>query len=568
MSHQTDGTREKVLNINVGILGHVDSGKTSLVKALSTSLSTAALDKHPQSQQRGITLDLGFSSFSLNIPDRIRALLSERGEGESYDTLQFTLVDCPGHSSLIRTIIGGAQIIDMIILVVDANKGIQTQTAECIVIGEITTDNIIIALNKIDMLPEEDRAERIEKISRRIQKTLSTSKFAHVKIVPISATVGGEKVAAISSTVTNATSKTFKSTIESVGVTDLVDEVINTISLPIRNPHVPFYFAIDHCFPIKGHGTVVTGTVLNGSVSVNQMIEFPYIHEQRKVKSMQMFHKPIKCVNQGDRVGICVTNLDSNQIERGIAAAPNSLPLVKNAVCMVKKIRYFRLPCKSDTKFHISIGHSTVLAHVTFFGGSDLNMGKSFDQEPADLRSSVLQPVYEKSFPRLSFNKEEEYLLQDEILSTEDAIYGNESVQFALIQFQQPIYCPMSSLMIGSRLDSDTTDVSNMLSQQCRLCFYGPLKEVIHDQDVNKLKIFYWKHKECEVHKITDARNGLCYEAIGWKLVTEGGSIHAFLGMKLSSPSGVLGTIVSPFGSDGNLTKFMIFLIFTKVCFY
>ena len=113
----------RVLNINIGILGHVDSGKTSLVKALSTSLSTAALDKHPQSQQRGITLDLGFSAFTLPLSDRIQSLLVEKyGPDHGYDLIQFTLVDCPGHASLIRTIIGGAQIIDMIILVVDANN--------------------------------------------------------------------------------------------------------------------------------------------------------------------------------------------------------------------------------------------------------------------------------------------------------------------------------------------------------------------------------------------------------------------------------------------------------------
>jgi selenocysteine-specific elongation factor len=168
----------QILNINIGILGHVDSGKTSLVKALSTSLSTAALDKHPQSQQRGITLDLGFSSFTLSLTDRINSLLIDRhGVDHGYSTVQFTLVDCPGHASLIRTIIGGAQIIDMIILVVDANKGIQTQTAECIVIGEITTDIMIIALNKVDLLPENEREERIIKMTRKIKKTLSTSKL-------------------------------------------------------------------------------------------------------------------------------------------------------------------------------------------------------------------------------------------------------------------------------------------------------------------------------------------------------------------------------------------------------
>ena len=87
--------------------------------SLSTKLSTAALDKHPQSKERGITLDLGFSSFTVPKPDHLRHIPGK--------ALQFTLVDCPGHASLIRTIIGGAQIIDMMILVVDVTKGIQVQ---------------------------------------------------------------------------------------------------------------------------------------------------------------------------------------------------------------------------------------------------------------------------------------------------------------------------------------------------------------------------------------------------------------------------------------------------------
>ncbi|CAM9107189.1 unnamed protein product [Discosporangium mesarthrocarpum] len=134
----------RVLNINVGVLGHVDCGKTSLVKALSTVLSTAALDKHPQSRQRGITLDLGFSAFMVPMPDHLQS--------KEYDVLQFTLVDCPGHASLIRTIIGGAQIIDIMLLVIDVNKGVQAQTLECVVIGEAvmeSTTDIIIVLNKV-----------------------------------------------------------------------------------------------------------------------------------------------------------------------------------------------------------------------------------------------------------------------------------------------------------------------------------------------------------------------------------------------------------------------------------
>lgn len=88
------------------------------VAALSTKLSTAALDKHPQSKERGITLDLGFSSFTVPMPERLSSTLR-------CQELQFTLVDCPGHASLIRTIIGGAQIIDLMLLVIDVTKGIQ-----------------------------------------------------------------------------------------------------------------------------------------------------------------------------------------------------------------------------------------------------------------------------------------------------------------------------------------------------------------------------------------------------------------------------------------------------------
>ena len=89
----------KSLNFNVGVLGHVDSGKTSLSKALSTVASTACFDKNPQSKERGITLDLGFSSFAVDIPEHLKQ--------EGLEKLQYTLVDCPGHASLIRTIIGG-----------------------------------------------------------------------------------------------------------------------------------------------------------------------------------------------------------------------------------------------------------------------------------------------------------------------------------------------------------------------------------------------------------------------------------------------------------------------------
>lgn len=103
-----------IINVNVGILGHVDSGKTSLSKALSTVASTAAFDKNPQSQKRGITLDLGFSSFS--VKEDIPAHLAPASE------VQITLVDCPGHASLIRTIICGVFYVNIFIFLKKTNN--------------------------------------------------------------------------------------------------------------------------------------------------------------------------------------------------------------------------------------------------------------------------------------------------------------------------------------------------------------------------------------------------------------------------------------------------------------
>ena len=103
---------------------------------------------------------------------------------KGFKKLQITLVDCPGHASLIKTIIGGAQIINLMMLVIDVTKGMQTQTAECLVIGQITSDRMIIVLNKTDMLPEDKRQAMIDKMTKKLKMTLQSSKetnFNHIK---------------------------------------------------------------------------------------------------------------------------------------------------------------------------------------------------------------------------------------------------------------------------------------------------------------------------------------------------------------------------------------------------
>ena len=108
-----------------------------------------------------------------------------------YSRLQVTLVDCPGHASLIKTIIGGAQIIDLMVLVVDCTKGIQTQTAECLVIGQIVCSSMLVVLNKTDLLPPEKSAAMLEKMTKKLKLTFQKTKFKEVEIVPVSARPGG-----------------------------------------------------------------------------------------------------------------------------------------------------------------------------------------------------------------------------------------------------------------------------------------------------------------------------------------------------------------------------------------
>lgn len=96
--------------------------------------------------------------------------------------------------------------------------------------------------------------------------------------------------------------------------------------MPARDTAGPFFFAIDHCFPIRGQGTVVTGTVLRGSCVVNDVVELPQLGLEKKVKSMQMFKRPVKSIECGDRAGLCLAQLDAQLIERGIVATPGSVP--------------------------------------------------------------------------------------------------------------------------------------------------------------------------------------------------------------------------------------------------
>lgn len=504
-------SRAKTLNFNVGVLGHVDSGKTSLARALSSTASTAAFDKNPQSRERGITLDLGFSSFTVDFPDHLR----DTGGQQGFDSLQFTLVDCPGHASLIRTIIGGAQIIDLMMLVVDVVKGVQTQTAECLLIGELTCPRMVVVLNKIDLLPPNKRQGAIEKMTKRLHKTLESTRFKECPVIAVAAKPGGPEA---------------PETEEPQGVPELIELLKKQTYVPKRDPKGDLLMAVDHCFSIRGQGTVMTGTILQGSLAINDTVEIPVLKVTKKIKSVQMFRKPVSGAMQGDRVGVCVTQFDPKLLERGLVCTPGSLHTLYAAIISTKKIGYFKGSLATRAKFHITVGHETVMAKVTFFGlPPDTTPTPS---EPSSLESPI-------SFDR-------EYFYQDEYVSRQkEGASGPDPEQWALLEFERPVTCPALCLVIGSKLDTD------IHANACRLAFQGRLLHGFEDKSyaetaLPRLRIYKTKHKEGQVERVTDD-----YSVIGRSLFKKETNLQLFVGLKVTLSTGESGVIEGGFGQSG-----------------
>uniref|UniRef100_A0A7G3B0F2 Putative selenocysteine-specific elongation factor n=1 Tax=Lutzomyia longipalpis TaxID=7200 RepID=A0A7G3B0F2_LUTLO len=478
------------INLNIGILGHVDSGKTTLAKALSEIASTGAFDKNPQSQERGITLDLGFSALQIDLPANLEAPTNADKK------LQYTFVDCPGHASLIRTIISGAQIIDFMILVVDVVKGVQTQTAECIVIGQLTCKKMLVVLNKIDQL-EGQKEQKIEKMAKKMRKTLEGLGIPDPPVVAVSAATGEN-------------------------LPELLEAIKSFSFLPERDTAKPFLFAVDHCFSIRGQGTICTGTVLQGSIRVGDDVEVAQLKLTRRVKSIQMFRNPIQEAKQGDRIGISITQFDAKALERGFICHPGSVLQCRCGVIKLSRIPFYRSEIASNTKFHITSGHETILANIILFSGKSPEF--SFNEE-----YRFVENIHQESSNNLPEN-------------TEDAPENT----FVLLQFERPISVIPGSLVIASKLDLDVATTT------CRLAFHGNLLEVTEDRDyptnfLPRLKIFKEKSKRGTIQRVVNE-----YELIAGNLLKPG-SREIFIGMHIGLSTGEKGTISSTFGQTSKV---------------
>lgn len=464
-SRSTAPPARPLVNVNVGVMGHVDSGKTSLVRVLSTQLSTAALDKHPQSQQRGITLDLGFSALRLPPPPSSAT--------NSSSELQVTLVDCPGHASLFKTILGGARIIDMVLLVVDATKGLQPQTIESLLVAELAVHrHVIVALNKTDLLPASGCETRVRQLQSEIRAFI-TRHFAsfrgrneEVPIVPVAAAPPSTQ-ATERDDLSDSMGTSEAAATPPIGITELLETLRRHLHVPKRDVAGPFSFAIDHCFAIQGNGTILTGTALSGAIKVGDALELPSLQVVKKVKSLQMFRQSVAVAAQGDRVGIRVNGLDASLVERGMAVTPHSMAFVTQVVVPMHRIAFFQGgSCRTGGKFHATVGHTTVVAVATFFARiSDAS-------EAADGSSAA---VFDPTWLYEYVEQVEPLLLSSQDSDDNELERHSDSptAYFALLRFDQPVVCPPGVLVVCSRLDLDPKKVA------CRLAFHGRVQAVV-----------------------------------------------------------------------------------------
>ncbi|MFX0187120.1 MAG: selenocysteine-specific translation elongation factor [Candidatus Hodarchaeota archaeon] len=312
---------EKKIPVHLGLFGHIDSGKTAIAAVLSEIISTAGIDAHPQSKERGITIDLGFTSFIL-------------------DKYLITLVDGPGHADLIRISASSVEIIDLAIVVIDINKGPQVQTGEhLIMIESLGIQKILVVLNKTDLF----KGNIEEQIKNTRNFFNSTSFGSNIPIFAISAK-------------------------EKTGFNELKKGILETIK-PIkikRDLDEPIIIPIDHHFSIKGMGAIITGTILKGQVKINDNLIVLPINTSGRVKSIQIFHENVENAKAGDRVGINIKNLDVKKIYRGCYATnnPEAFDYGEILEVRVNNNNLFKPETHFGTQVHVTIGMHTVIGNL------------------------------------------------------------------------------------------------------------------------------------------------------------------------------------------------------------
>ena len=293
-------------HVNVGTIGHVDHGKTSLTAAISKVLSMkggaklrdfSSIDNAPEERERGITIATSHIEYET-------------------EARHYAHVDCPGHADYIKNMITGAAQMDGAILVVSAPDGPMPQTREHILLAhQVQVPSIVVFLNKVDMMDDEELLELVE---LEVRELLSANDFPGDE-VPF---VRGSALAALESTSEDTNAPEYAPIVE------LMQAVDDYIPTPERAIDQPFLMPVEDVFGIKGRGTVVTGRIERGLVTVGDEIEIVGFGQRRKVivTGVEMFQKSLDRGEAGDNVGCLLRGVERTDIQRGqVLAKPGSI---------------------------------------------------------------------------------------------------------------------------------------------------------------------------------------------------------------------------------------------------
>jgi len=298
-------------HVNIGTIGHVDHGKTTLTAAITKYLAMqgkaemqdySAIDKAPEERERGITINTAHVEYET-------------------DARHYAHVDCPGHADYIKNMITGAAQMDGAILVIAATDGPMAQTREHILLArQVGVPAIVVFLNKCDQV---DDPELLELVEMEVRELLSKYEFP------------GDDLPIVKGSALNALicESNDPSDADYACIKELMDSVDSYIPTPDRAADLPFLMPVEDVFTITGRGTVTTGRVERGVVKVGDEVEIVGIKETKKtvVTGTEMFHKVLEYAEAGDNVGTLLRGVAKSDVERGqVLAKPGSIkPLTK-----------------------------------------------------------------------------------------------------------------------------------------------------------------------------------------------------------------------------------------------
>ena len=301
-------------HVNIGTIGHVDHGKTTLTAAITKYLSMkgyadfedyASIDKAPEEKARGITINTAHVEYET-------------------DNRHYAHVDCPGHADYIKNMITGAAQMDGAILVIASTDGPMAQTKEHLLLArQVGVPAIVVFMNKADLVDDEELLELVE---MEIRETLSFYEFP------------GDDIPVIKGSALNAliSESNDPSAPEYACIKELMDAVDDYIPTPDRKADMPFLMPVEDVFTISGRGTVATGRVERGQINKNDKIQIVGLREEMKetvCTDIEMFHKLLDYAEAGDNIGALLRGIDKKDIERGqVLCKPGSIkPLTKFA---------------------------------------------------------------------------------------------------------------------------------------------------------------------------------------------------------------------------------------------